>query len=51
MPLFGKDSGHSVLPHLFHGAKDPQLVVHDDVVIGRIPLLDIVELLFFMNVN
>jgi len=49
--LLGKYGRHAFAPDFLHRGQDAQFVVDQDVVIGRITLLDIIQLLFLVNVN
>ena len=46
-----EDRGDSAFPHALHGAQDAQLVVHQDIVVRGIPLLDVVELALLVDVD
>src|SRR3954471_11964834 len=51
VPLARKDGGQTLAPMGFDGGQDPQLIVDQDVVAGRVAGLDVVELFFFVDVD
>ena len=46
-----KDGGDSLAPGLFEGGQDAELVIHQDVVLGRVMVRDICEGLFLVDVD
>src|SRR6185369_10089730 len=51
MALAREDRGDAFPPDLLHRAEDPHLVVDQDVAVGRIAALDVVELDLLVDVN
>ena len=51
MPLARENGRQARSPDLLHRGQDAQLVVHQDVVSGRVTLLDVVQLLLLMDVD
>ena len=51
LTLSGKHRGHPRVPGLLDRGQNAQLVVHQDIVLGRVTPLDIIQRLLFMNVD
>src|SRR4029077_11917248 len=46
-----KYCGHTRVPGFLAGRQDVELVVHQDIVLSRVTSLDIIERLFFVNID
>ncbi len=51
MTLAGEDGRNSTGPDIFDRRQDSDLVIDQDIMLGRIPLLNIVKLKFFMYLD
>src|SRR6266849_10937373 len=51
VPLPRQHGGDATRPHLLHCRQDPQLVVDQHVMVGRVALLDVVELAFLVYID
>ena len=51
MTLLREDSGHAAAPALLDGIEQAQFVIYENVVVGRIATLNVVEHLILMNVD
>src|SRR5437660_126855 len=51
MSLPHENGGDARPPDLLDRAQNAQFVVHDHIMLGRKPLLDVIELLFLMDIN
>ena len=51
LTLPGKYGGHAVAPGFLDRGQNTQFVVHQDVVLGRVTALDVIQRLLFMDVD
>ncbi len=51
MALADEDGGQAVLPGVFHSSKNVQLVIDHDVAGTWIPLLNVLQHLFLVNID